>query len=57
MFDLYTMFLHATCLHGLGGKHIYFIFNKLYPMAIIYIFHIDDLHDFIVANCFATEPH
>jgi hypothetical protein len=24
------------CLHGMGGEHIYFIFNELYPMAIIY---------------------
>jgi hypothetical protein len=27
------MCLHATCLHGMGGEHIYFIFNELYPMA------------------------
>jgi hypothetical protein len=30
------MCLHAMCLHGMGGKNIYFIFNELYLMAIIY---------------------
>jgi hypothetical protein len=30
------MCLHATCLHGMGEEHIYFIFNELYPTAIIY---------------------
>jgi hypothetical protein len=33
------MSLHGTCLHGMGGEHIYFIFNELYPMAIIYESH------------------
>ncbi len=36
VFSFYTMCLHATCLHGMDGKHIYFIINELYPMAIIY---------------------
>jgi len=26
-------------LHGMGGEHIYFIFNELYLMAIIYRSH------------------
>jgi len=30
---------NATCLHSMGGKHIYFIFNELYPRTIIYGFH------------------
>jgi hypothetical protein len=33
------MCLHATCLDGMGGKNIYFIFNELYPTAIIYGFY------------------
>jgi hypothetical protein len=27
------------CLHGMGGEHMYFMFNELYPTTIIYRSH------------------
>ncbi len=33
------MCLHVTCLHGMGGEHIYLMFNELYLMTIINGFH------------------
>jgi len=36
MWQLANTIENATCLNGKGEEHIYFIFNELYPMAIIY---------------------